>query len=387
MDNINNYELIVIGNGFDLSQNYKTSYRDFFDFCKCASAKDFSELSQFVINKQYITDEELKDKESLLKNLQVKVKEGNLYLDYFFDIHKRLDKWADVEEELFIILSNLKSSIASLKQHIKSLINITPNIIQYTFPQGIEINPFLLYFHQKGKFEGKYNNNSRTTSSTFTIANRNNDYDGAKLKKKDEYFTYYCNETLYNIPFLFYEELKSFEKLFSDYLKIFAIPRKNHQPLNLRANSIINYNYTSIADSYVECKKSEIYHIHGKVNHDGEDNNIIFGIDNEQAEELGDDFTLFGKSVRRTINNTDYQHLQSVQYRSILIFGHSLSPMDDDSLKEILKNSINSLNCLTVYYTNKCSFDKEKHIMNLKRILGDIEFNQKRHLIHFECCD
>lgn len=387
MESVKEYDLIVIGNGFDLSQNYKTSYRNFFDFCKTAKDTDFSALSQYVVKEKYITDEELKDKEFLLKDLQAIIKEGNLYLDYFFNLHKRLDRWTDVEAELVTILSHLKEAMTTLIKHPIQLIDINHDIIKYNFPRGMQIDPFLLCFHQKGKFEGNQSDNSKPSQSTFTISNRNNDFDSAKFNNKDERLKNYCNEKVANLPFLFYKELQSFENLFSDYLKIFAVPRKSHPLLDLKANLIINYNYTSIADSYIGYGKNKIYHIHGKINHDGETNDIIFGIDNDQANKLGDDFTLFGKSVRRAINDTDYQHLPAKQYWSILVYGHSLSPMDDDSLKEIMEHSIDSLDYLTIYYTNKCPFDKEKHIINLKRILGDTQFNQKRYKIHFECCD
>ena len=376
------FELIVVGNGFDLNQGYKTSYRNFFEFCKNAITKDFNELSQILIKEQYITEEELKERELPLNALQETIKNGNLYLDYFFTIQKRFNEWSDVESELFNILSNLKKTMSYLKQKSIKSIAWNNNGIIY---ENIDHNEyeFLRNFHRKGVF---YCHKDSDNLPIIFIIDQNQTYDCDRWEE-EEYLKYYSDMNLDKLPFLFYTELKSFEKLFSEYLKIFATPRKERRHLNLKGGLIWNYNYTSIADSYFECKEENIFHIHGKINHDGDDNDIVFGIDNKQAQQLDGDFTLFSKSVRRTINNTDYQNWPGYGCRSIAFFGHSLSPMDDDSIVDLIESNKNELDNITVYYTNKCSFDKEKHIMSLKRILGDEYFNRMRSCIHFICCD
>ena len=378
------FELIVVGNGFDLNQGYKTSYRNFFEFCKNAIKKDFNELSQILIKEQYITEEELKERELPLNALQETIKNGNLYLDYFFTIQKRFNEWSDVESELFNILSNLKRTISNLKKlYVQDFIWDNNSII-YKIVDHNEYE-FLRNFHRKGVF---YCHKDSENLLTISIIDQNQTYDHDRCEE-EEYLKYYSDMNLDKLPFLFYTELKSFEKLFSEYLKIFATPRKERRHLNLKCGVIWNYNYTSIADSYFECEEINIFHIHGKINHQGNYNDIVFGIDNKQAEKLGGDFTLFSKSVRRTINNTDYQRWRGFYdgCRSIAFFGHSLSPMDDDSIVDLIESSKNNLENLTVYYTNKCPFDKEKHIMSLKRILGDEYFNKIRPCTHFICCD
>lgn len=322
-ENIN--RVIIIGNGFDLAHDLKTSYHDFIlnylkDNCIKAISegiknsrsqphKEFyhyeDELSEVTIERYYDRLQLTQDiiKTSKIKDFVDLADKRGISFNYFFKILKigvhKFSKyyWVDFEIEYFKELTRIKTKGVDVEKYISEL-----NIHFDNFKALLE--SYLM--EQQSLLK--------------------NEFDRKLL----------CD--------CFCEDILDIDV---DLETISSQPPKRLL--------FLNFNYTNTLEPYVEeCKKrieSEINYIHGSVN--DKNNPPIFG--------FGDEFDKSYKEFEDEGNNELFKHIKSFSYLKtnnysnltrfleaesfqVQIYGHSCGLSDRTMFKEIFEHE----NCLSV---------------------------------------
>lgn len=316
--------LIIIGNGFDLAHNLKTSYYDFIldylkeslKICINSSYRQYDvkgygrvdgfyddELIQIIVKHRYtnIKYEDLINKINTISEYKELIKEYFECNYKFIFLENIIFKacnysWVNIETEYFEELLNLKIN-KSNKEHIENF--------NYLF----EI------------FKEKLVNYLK--------------------KQQDEFTNSFYRKSLCDCLC---------EDILDRDVDLNQI--SSHSPDGLL---FLNFNYTNTLEPYVEeCKKripSEINYIHGSVN--DENNPPIFG--------FGDEFDKRYKEFEDEGNNELFKHIKSFGYLKtnnysdltrflatdkfqVQIYGHSCGLSDRTMFKEIFEHE----NCLSV---------------------------------------
>lgn len=365
--------IILIGNGFDLAHDLKTSYNDFIE-------NIFEELVQLLkrqktdceilkklitYNKRYSSFYEPTGPIPINNNNEYyirykkqnngqEIKENNIFLSEFLK-PKDNHNWGAIERIYYDCVINLLEefkayrNLDALKSNLKNLNNDFDIIIQL-------LEKYL-------------------TKITKNYKSHNNDI----LEK----FKLGIDSKLIPIEKLIGEISISGTKgstLERKYNKMYVKDRI----LSPNNTLIVNFNYTNIANNYLEkLENTELIYIHGKLN--DPNNKIIFGYGNEfdnsykELEDLEiDDALEYIKSVKY-LETDNYKNViefvESEKYQ-VLIMGQSCSNTDKTLLNEIFEHK-NCANIYNYYYKN---YEKEtdnwnSYSKNITRI-----FNNKQNL-------
>lgn len=356
--------ILIVGNGFDLAHDLKTSYRDFLDYCR-------PKLDEPII--YYTTP----------NNYQL-----NLWVKHFINVQENMgDTWIDVEKEIFRVINSVKN--------LSILKNIThPKIKPQIFSIGI--------------FDKAFSFNSIAGYFQDTYINAKG-YD--KLHKT--YNVYMTNSRDF-INFL-YEQLRDFSKLFEKYLlnEVLAnIQQETKYLLSLQTIGIepnnkdvylLSFNYTDTCErlynqkfnTYCNIEKIKPVFVHGKAGQ-CKNCNLILGTHSFEninptnpSQNISYEFNIFKKHNQRhkysTINSYQdlLQKLNPTDKRKKVkpifhIIGHSLDETDSKILKHIL--TINKNSVINVYYHNE---EAQTRLINrITDIIGEEEVMAKVRFIY-----
>lgn len=132
---------------------------------------------------------------------------------------------------------------------------------------------------------------------------------------------------------------------------------------------IIDFNYSNTSENtfrynYAQHNHFDFYHVNGR----SDDYTAVFGYTNQEQKKVNLEAFNFEKRTQRLIKNVpsvDYEALTSKPF-NLFIFGHSCSPADKDVFEPLLTS--NNLNMVVVYcYSEQ---DKLSIYKNLCEILG-----------------
>ena len=316
--------ILVIGNGFDLAHDLKTSYIDFLHFTQYYSEYESSSLFSEEI-------------ENLIKD--------NAWLEFFYNIE--IGKgWIDFEKEISDVIKSLN---AVYKMYYDNKYYDKP--IEY-------VNSF--YEEKLGEFGVDYD---QLTDDDMCDRFKNkllND-----LNRLTRCLEIYLLECVENIDIA--HKLKRIDEL--------------------KIGSVLSFNYTHTFEKlYGINKKIKYDYIHGeaKKNSSVDACNMILGID-EYLDDLQRNtdtkFIEFKKFYQRIYKGTgckyadwineieNYSNISRIGYDSfnnVYIIGHSLDITDGDVIKSLITMS----NTRTmIYYHNKEALGR--YISNLVKILGE----------------
>lgn len=332
--------IILIGNGFDLAHDKKTSYTDFIKyywfnriqniynyqrksndiFCKITTWKDKPFQAHVhdscILNPTIQTD--------ILKYLENCINSKYITLNYnscfFKNINKFIEErgWVDIEYQYYKCLTNPTYSPESLNSELKELTN---KLVEYLNSIDIEITP-------KPSIQNKI---------------------FEEIKKRDICVS---KQNLYN-EYINYRKIPNFSKSdekqkFIDYNKEYTKPT---DPLFPDKIMLLNFNYTHLADLYIPQKsRFTVNHIHGELS---KPESIIFGY----GDELDDDYQKILKLNQNEYldNMKSIHYLESKNYRGLLSFineapfqiyimGHSCGNSDRTLLNTLFEHK----NCITI---------------------------------------
>lgn len=148
-------------------------------------------------------------------------------------------------------------------------------------------------------------------------------------------------------------------------------------------NIVINYNYTNIAERYFSAIGSQpkIIHINGSINIPDElrlneiDTNIVVGYTKPGDISVPREVFPFEKSLRRIIKNTEYLDIDSLigsDDFDLVIMGHSCGIADSDIIGKLLKNK----NLKSAVVLCHSLDDLILSVNNIKAMLGDEQFGK-----------
>lgn len=342
------FNILLLGNGFDLAHGLPTSYIDFIKFSKyffsCfnqATPKNYIEkcvaknvdsfvssflVQMFVENKNESSKQELK---LLLKN--------NVWYNHFLARDVQIGStWIDFESEIAIVIQALYRAVTDFDSAIQNwdyLAREYPSILG-TKPKKIQ--------------------DVLSIKDTLIV----------DLKRITRAIELYLAEVINSHPVLI------------------RIPEMQQRIYD----KVICFNYTNTFERLYQIdKKSEIDYLHGKAQTGSslENNNMILGIDEfvPFGIKTDTDFIEFKKYYQRIWKKTGnlyYKWLKEIRQNNhkshIYIFGHSLDETDKDILCPYL--------CLdnadvTIYYHSKQAFGEQ--IKKLVNLLGEEDLVEKVH--------
>ena len=302
--------VLVIGNGFDLHHKLNTRYSDFVNFCKSAE---------------------------LTGDLK-KICENNSFMNYFARVVEANDGWIDCEERIDYIL-NIFSLIISHFEETHRMMEVK-----------------ILSSGQRAALKSFKNYMGEGSTGYFQFENR---YKGPfrEFNKK-----------------LFLEDLKSelddliilLNYFLDTELEQLNLSTCSEQIKQIKAEYVVNFNYTDTCSKVYGINDGDVFYIHGKLNE--VPNNIVFGINDSDSENL--DFIYFKKYFQRIqkrtglLDRSRFYDRTEGNFARVHLFGHSLGETDKETLVQI--ESLSSQ--FIIYYLDQP--DYESKVINLINLFG-----------------
>jgi hypothetical protein len=354
--------ILIIGNGFDIAHDLKTTYKDFLGY--------WAEVRPRAYLENYLGASPHWKKEHI-----------NVWFNYFSEKQQTLgDTWIDFETEIYDVIKRIQKSSS--------------------FPQYFSLSDMSLGF-LKAITGNRHSYLTKFKQITF------DDYEKfVRPELITNYAEYkYCNNpTMYLfknykglINFL-YDQLRDFTKTFELYLVKELGLAENISHLEQRLQyrlpndikwDIISFNYTStFYQLYPHAVNNSIVYVHGQATTNNEYCDLVLGTHsfdrNRVDNNLPWDLNVFTKHNQRHKYNTieAYQDLlkkiKASEDVAIDIIGHSLDKTDHSILKYILTTNKNTR--INIYYHDEEA--QEKLINNITKIIGEAEVMAKVQLIY-----
>lgn len=341
------YDLMIIGNGFDLNCGLKTNYNDYLNYQKMTPASFFTgffyraDIHGYLANKNWNGFEE--ELGQLLGCIHM------LFTDRLFSKQKEDDK---------LRITVLKKDIVDAEH--EDLFRVLKCI------SGIKDESFV-----KEIFDQNKSNNFVTSFDSASEIDLIFSTEG--LEKSRNSFQEYESLVIRQIE----KRLQELETSFSEYLsaidkdqKTTEYERKNH--FSFIANRVLSFNYTSTNKAL----SSNIQYVHGSI----EKKNVLFGIDANMSPKIKQlseipEYLPFFKRARRILKNCNPNYssfINSISEDSnVAIFGHSLDKADASILKPIFDKRL----LFDIYYhrgKKQADYEKETKI----RLMNLVGINQ-----------
>lgn len=353
--------ILILGNGFDIAMGRKTKYTDFIEFEKQLFSNPDEELLEF-----------LKD-----KNIRIEEYKDNLYLKF---IHENKDRLGENWSNLEIMISQLADAIKYFKENNEVLFKVATTGRDWLLEEDLLqeknyrsklyiANMFFSLFHEKG-----WSSLEREVS----------------LDKLN-------NEFIKQLDFLI--ELL---EIYLSYLDSQDFKDSNFQVKptaldgipNLKNSYVLNFNYTNTSGHLFETPEENTHFIHGQINLGrpiNQINTMVFGVEDKEddvnsdlipyqkyyqrvVKETGNQFEIFFNTnyftVKRNIPGIGTNTNKYKVSKNIIIFGHSVDPLDKEIFKKcfaLAENGKYDYRFIFTYYDDAA---KRSIVKNLAIILG-----------------
>lgn len=329
--------IILIGNGFDLAHDKKTSYKNFIEsywfnrikklfssdaskdpniLCDISTWPNMSFKNQFNQSRLAGLTDPDKTFDYLDRHEKSTCLTRHYNSEFFENINKFIEErgWVDIEYQYYKCLTNPTYSPESLNSELKELTN---KLVEYLNSINIEITP-KPSIKNKIFEEIKKDDICISKQSIYKKYPLNNNSQYYERKKFDDYGIEYTNNSDLILP----------DKIM-----------------------LLNFNYTHLADLYIPQKsRFTVNHIHGELS---KPESIIFGY----GDELDDDYQKILKLNQNEYldNMKSIHYLESKNYRGLLSFineapfqiyimGHSCGNSDRTLLNTLFEHK----NCITI---------------------------------------
>lgn len=407
--------IVLIGNGFDLANNYKTSYKDFIvwylkeilyyvfrdhnklysdKLCKIELLLDMYDI---LPEEKEMKKWEAKDAIEYFEYLKTK---SNFYRIEFSSFLSEIIKsvetkgWVDIESDYYTLLHKYieKNADDKVKKLNEDLDFVKEKLIEYLDEVcGEEKN---IYSEIQNKIFEPFKENDIAVEAKgvwkdFLLKGR--------LEFSHESFESLCLR--YNLNYADHEEsFDLYRKMIDDYLnnnkpyKGAYISKNFSLPDNIM---FLNFNYTDIADRYLLKKDSHfpLIYIHGKLD---DPESVIFGYGDELDEKYRE---IQEKNKNEYLTNIkSIKYLESDNYRRVLSFvesdsyqvyvmGHSCGKSDRTLLNTLFEHK----NCVSIkpfYYVDKDT-GKDNYldiVQNISRNFTDMKLMRDR-VVNKQFCE
>lgn len=398
-------DILIVGNGLDLTLGFKTKYEhfhSFVDICITNKTKHSKEILELFLGK--IDDSILSYYEDRgLTELIASVRKysHSFFINYFQNMHQKIDSWYSFEDELEYILK----CFDSLFNYI-----INGNYLLYEYNSTSETIKgcfFLDSFVNFLRLEECSKNNELIDIKLMTRKESSIILE-VKHKLEKEHSDSELREIFINeykkVPKILFSELGIFSRLFAFYLNVFVGDGSDavFDKCDIHTKLCINYNYTGTASLNLKAKSiisAQTISINGAIDlykKEIKDNNslykeikwgdkfvlpetdIVFGISFSDFKDVS--YLRFCKRIQRILNYTGYNKLEeklnaikriSSSVIRIGVLGHSLSSCDFETLSYITDyfyNYNNEIQFIVYYFNDEDLISKTS---NLSQLLND----------------
>lgn len=342
--------ILVIGNGFDLAHNLKTTYKDFLEYCIIKNNKRL--LMAINYGTTFI---------------------DNIWLRHFITKQQELgDTWIDLENEIFDVIQTVNKTIFELSDG--ELLNVFPLIFSIQ-KDILKFNFNNIKNHLK-KINKKYNTRQKKYIN---------------IKTDDFSSLYFFIESYTGLINFLYDQLRVFTKEFENYLINDVCSNLNNESKYLLHPKIdgelyvLSFNYTDTCERLYQPIGNtsrnlwiKSVYVHGRICKDKNNCNLVLGTHSFNNSTIPIGFNIFKKHNQRHKYGTieAYQDFlkkltDSEKYITPVfhVMGHSLDKTDHNILKHVLLINKNSI--IKVYYHNEEA--QERMINNISEIIGEEE--------------
>lgn len=349
MKRLNDYDLLIVGNGFDLHCGYNTSYKSFLISQMYGNQSDLIVFLRNAYDNGYYMNDEWNGFEKLIcQYLQ--------FINFIFT-----DNSIDRCFEDIVDYPDYTKKYRYYKIKLSTIPNYVLRILSIYNP----LNKIIKY----------YNNDN--IISTFSIE----DLIKNDVKKEIKIFVNIdvvdaTNESALEIVLArFKEQLDVLEVKLKEYIKktMGNYSKKSEDSFDFMPKKVLSFNYTYTVEKMFGLSKELVTYVHGDL-----DNDIILGIEHQMIENQTFDektkFIYFFKSCRRllnrTITNFNSRVLGDLNSDSIIgIYGHSLDLSDKSILLPIFEKKYKK-------YEVYCYGGIDEYKYKLIKMLGLDLYNQ-----------
>lgn len=345
----------ILGNGFDIECGLPTSYPEFLDF-----------INVVHLNFDNLLGYHDKQKELLDKYINIRKQNGkttvfskwreiptNFWYRHFKDAQIQKG-WIDFENEIAYLIKLFEEEVRKADTvDTKVVYNIQSLFYKYI------IQPM----------SDKYNQVRSNSMAGGPVLES-----GVSYRKLRDLLLDELNELITAFDMYLQDFVEEKEAQYTNAIK--DLFEKLHGYHECR---VLSFNYTSTFDrlikKYAPNIRVEYCHVHGKIGTEGENGNIVLGID-EKYDAKGEINVLlapFKKYYQRVYKESDSNYtdwLRDIQAnknnnRELYIFGHSIGITD----KDILNSFITSPNMSTTVYSYNDK-SRAEQIANMTEIIG-----------------
>lgn len=348
--------ILVIGNGFDLAHDLKTSYKNFLEYCVERNSK--RQIGLVNYGTTFI---------------------DNIWLRHFIIRKQELgNTWIDLEEEIYNVIETVT----------KAIYNLSGGGIERIFP--------LMFSIPKDVIDFDFSNICdylETAYKNHTVEDKG--YADVEFNDFSKLYTYI--ESYYGLINYLYDKLREFTKEFENYLNeniCSSSTISSKYLLSLKTSNlyVLSFNYTDVCEvlyqyncniSHQNLRMTPIY-IHGKATKN--DNcDLVLGTHSFKNIAIPVSFNVFKKHNQRHKYGTieTYQEFLRIvmqpNIRPIFhVVGHSLDKTDHNILKHAFVANKNAV--INIYYHNEEA--QERLINNITEIIGEEEVMTKVRMIY-----
>ena len=349
--------ILILGNGFDLAMGRKTSYKDFLEFAEKLFPIPDKEYENFL-NKHDISTEKYKD---------------NLYLRYIRENRTTLgENWSNLE----IMISQLAEAIVFFKLN----------------PDKLYRKGGFLYPNLSDSFCREMNEEDNSTSKIFigTIFFKLYDRYGWFRLERGLAISDLNNEFIRHLELL--TELLEIYLSYRDFIDFEVVPIIPSVTVldvidGISKASVISFNYTHTPNRLYKISLEKTHFIHGEIDLERRKhkiNTMVFGIEDKETE-INSNLIPYQKFYQRVVKETGnaYERFFDQEYdiskgiprivKNIIIFGHSVDPLDKEIFEKCFKLVNNKCYQSRFIFTYFNETAKRSIIKNLAIILGKDE--------------
>lgn len=340
---MNNYDLLVIGNGFDLNLGYKTKYSDFFQ--ALILTYKFDKYEDYLIEVKNTFNFEICENFYLTC---VSEKE-NYFIKYFLSKNALNYNWCDIESELSSILKSFDACLNSM------LINDGKS---YLIDFSEVENDLIL--NNIGEKRWGYLTLMCEKKNNYILIEEDAQKVSSRLLRKEN-----KEKLIERFVKSLYSDFSLFKQLLKIYLVCASKMITSRKLLNEKFE-LITFNYTTMLEIDRKISIDDIYYIHGNLNSE-----IVLGID--PAIEFNNSyFNVFDKSIQSLTLEKGKYNLEDfvTSAQDIAYIGLSFDVNDNVSLYPIISydGAIH-----TVFYYDED--DRIKKSVNIKKLIGSEKFS------------
>ncbi|MCE2225838.1 phage abortive infection protein [Streptococcus thermophilus] len=366
--------ILILGNGFDLAMGRKTSYKDFLEFADKLFVERDDQLDEFLKKHQ----------------IDIEKYRNNLYIQYINENKSTLgENWSNLE----IMISQLAEAIDFFRLNSDKLYHKNGDL----YPKYVD------RFHKMMNEEG--NSTSKIFIGTIFLKLYNSS--GWDMLERELALSELNNLFINHLDLL--TELLEIYPSYRDYIDFEVeqiIPSKTvlNAVDGISEASVISFNYTHTPNKLYKISLEKTHFIHGEIDLKRRKHNIntmVFGIE-DKGTEINSDLIPYQKFYQRVVKETGntYERFFDQEFdiskgipkifKNIIIFGHSVDPLD----KEIFANCFKLID--NKYYQSRFIFTyfnetaKRSIIRNLAIILGKdklVELTGRREVVFVQSQD